>query len=896
VRDAHVVSGELRFEPIELQRGYANRWLRIDVGTNEISLQPVTQQMKDLWTGGKGFDLWLTFKEITMNTKWDSPENPICFSPGPLAGTTSFPGSGKTLVTAVSPLTNTIIDCNVGGYFGPYFKFAGFDALCIVGKAKEDVVILIDAVNKKITIEKAPLEHVDSHIIAEELTEMYADNEMDMRNIAVVSAGKGAEHARMGVLNFSFWDWRRRTVRLKQAGRGGIGTVFRDKKIKAMVMKNRGITPAWRIEENKAAKMVTPKKIAVQTCREDIDAIGKIIQKWNSDPDYLLEMMLDIQQRFRHISKTAIDELNRYTGISKAHLYHCATFYPSMSLEPKGETCIQVCTGGACQAKGAGLVLETLERHLGITVGQTTRDRKYTLEAVSCLGACEQAPVIKIGDRLVGEVSPENIRQILASKAGEPAQEKKADVGIQGLPAAVVMRGPQTAYAGFKKLVESRTQPEAIIDQIKKSGLRGRGGGGFFTGEKWEACRKAAAESNNSAVLVCNSAVIEPPAHAVIEGMLICALGVGAAQGYVCFRHEHKEAFERFEHAVNEARKKGLLGAKIPGTDLCFDIKLHRGAGGFVIGESSALLQSISGNVGEPQAKYIHSTEAGYKGKPTVVSNIETWANIPLIMEKGAGWFKKLGSGSGGSKMLLLSGDVKKSGIVEVAMGTTLREIVDNLGQGIAKKKRSVKAIQAGGPSGGFIPASMLDCKIDYESLHEAGSIMGSGSVVVKDNRKCIVDAARYSVEFLLNESCGKCTPCREGLYALHTTLDRICGGKGKKADIEFMREIAQTMKDTSLCQFGKTAASPVLSMISYFQNELEEHIQEKKCRCGVCKAMASFVINAQKCTGCTLCAKKCSAEAISGKKKEAHVIDPKKCISCGVCYDVCTFDAVEVK
>jgi len=296
MQKAHEVLYESSFELKELNKGYSDRTLRIDIEKNEITIHPVTRQMKDLWTGGKGFDLWLMLREITRETKWDSQENPICFSSGPLGGTTSFPGSGKTIVTTISPSTHSIMDCNVGGYFGPFLKFAGFDALVIVGKAREETIIFIDAVTKKITIESAPLESIDSHLLVEELTEMYADDDLDRRNISVVSAGRGAQHTRMGVLNFSFWDWRRNVARLKQAGRGGIGSVFRNKKLKALVIKNRDITPAWRVSENKVARWVAPKKISTQ-CSGEIAELDAVIKKWGNDPEFVIEMMQDIQDR-----------------------------------------------------------------------------------------------------------------------------------------------------------------------------------------------------------------------------------------------------------------------------------------------------------------------------------------------------------------------------------------------------------------------------------------------------------------------------------------------------------------------------------------------------------------------------------------------------------------------
>jgi NADH:ubiquinone oxidoreductase subunit E len=417
MREAHQVIHEFPFEIKDLNKGYSDRTLRIDLDSNEITTQPVSQQMKDLWVGGKGFDLWLMFQEINKDTKWDSHENPICFSSGPLGGTTSFPGSGKTLVTSVSPLTHSVIDCNVGGFFGPFLKFAGFDALTIVGKAEGETIILIDALKKKITIEKAPLESIDSHLLVEELTDMYAEDDLDRRNIAVVSAGRGAQYTRVGVLNFSFWDWRRNAVRLKQAGRGGVGTVFRDKNLKALIIKNRDISSAWRVHENKVAPMVSPKKISIQ-CKSEVEELDAIIKKWRSDPDYVIEMMQDIQDRFRHISKTAIDRLLFKTGVPKAYLYHIATFYKAFSLEEKGETIIQVCVGTTCHVKGAAKILDSFERELDVKTGRTTKDKKFTLEAVACLGACSIAPVVKMGEEVFGSVGAKDVVKLL-KRAGK---------------------------------------------------------------------------------------------------------------------------------------------------------------------------------------------------------------------------------------------------------------------------------------------------------------------------------------------------------------------------------------------------------------------------------------------------------------------------------------------
>jgi NADH:ubiquinone oxidoreductase subunit E len=414
LKKAHRVLYEYPFEVVQLEKGYARRWLRIDLNKPEAVIKPVTQQMIDLWTGGKGFDLWLMFQEISKDTRWDDPENPICFSPGPLGGTTSFPGSGKTLVTALSPLTHSVMDCNVGGFFGPYLKFSGFDALMVTGKAAGDVIVVIDGVAGRVTVEEAPLESIDSHLVAEELTEMYADSELDKRNVAVVSAGRGAENTYMGVLNFSFYDWRRRVARLKQAGRGGVGTVFRNKKIKALVIKNRDISPAWRVTKSKVEDMVVPKELPKCDCGSEIVAI---CEKWKNDPDYAIEIMQDVQDRFRCIPPVALEVITGQTGTPKAYLYHIATFFKSFSLEEKGEKIIEVCMGTTCHVKGAANILDSFERELNIKTGDTTPDKKFTLEAVACLGACSIAPVIKVGDEVIGNVQSKDIQKILKKAA-----------------------------------------------------------------------------------------------------------------------------------------------------------------------------------------------------------------------------------------------------------------------------------------------------------------------------------------------------------------------------------------------------------------------------------------------------------------------------------------------
>ena len=397
--------------------------------------------------------------------------------------------------------------------------------------------------------------------------------------------------------------------------------------------------------------------------------------------------------------------------------------------------------------------------------------------------------------------------------------------------------------------------------------------------------------------------IIETDPHSVIEGMMIGAFAVGASEGFVYVRKEYPLAMTRLRKAIDDARERGLLGHGIMGSEFAFDIHIHRGAGAFVCGESTALMASMSGKVGEPRAKYVHNVEFGYRDKPTVLNNVETWANIPVIIEKGSPWFASIGTGdvsenpwggSSGTKVFSLVGDINNTGLVEVPMGVTLREIIEDVGGGIPGG-RSFKAVQTGGPSGGCIPAEKLDMPIDFDSLTEAGSMMGSGGMIVMDDHTCMVDVARYFVEFLMDESCGKCTPCREGLYAMYQTLNRICDGNGTEGDIEFLEELAQTVNTTSLCQLGGTAGNPVLSTIRYFRDEYEKHIHDKTCPGGRCKALITYSIT-DNCTGCTLCAKNCPVEAISGERKQKHVIDTETCIKCGVCYEVCQFDAVEVR
>ena len=469
------------------------------------------------------------------------------------------------------------------------------------------------------------------------------------------------------------------------------------------------------------------------------------------------------------------------------------------------------------------------------------------------------------------------------------------------------------AYKGLASILDNKS-PAEVIAEITKSGLRGRGGGGFPAGVKWSSCVSASERTGGIPLIVCNAdegdpgaymdrSILESDPHSIVEGMAIGAYAIGAEEGYIYIRKEYPLAMEILENAIRQARERNLLGKGILGTDFSFDLVIHRGAGAFVCGESSALMISMSGMPGEPRAKYIHTVESGYKGRPTVLNNVETLANVPRIITRGAKWFASIGTGdvsenpwngSSGTKVFSLVGDIKNAGLVEIPMGITLREIIFDIGGGIPYEKE-FKAVQTGGPSGGVLPAEKLDLAVDFDTLTEAGSMMGSGGMIVMDDETCMVQIARYFIDFLQDESCGKCTPCREGLVAIRSILDRIIEGDGKDGDIELLEEYGRIMTESSLCALGQTAANPVLSTIRYFRDEYEEHIRDSKCKAGKCKALIEYRIIADNCTGCTLCAKNCPTDAIEGIQKEPHVIDQEKCIRCGVCREVCNFNAVEV-
>ncbi|RJQ65840.1 MAG: 4Fe-4S dicluster domain-containing protein [Desulfobacteraceae bacterium] len=457
-------------------------------------------------------------------------------------------------------------------------------------------------------------------------------------------------------------------------------------------------------------------------------------------------------------------------------------------------------------------------------------------------------------------------------------------------------------YASFLHVLHHMA-PAEIIRIVKNSGLRGRGGGGFPTGAKWETC----AAHSGERYVICNAdegdpgaymdrSILEGDPHSVIEGMLIAALAIGSGQGYIYVRKEYPLAVKRLKTAIGQAEAFGLLGDRIAGSAFGFKIKISTGAGAFVCGESTALMASLEGTVGRPRAKYIHTVEKGFRGSPSNLNNVETYACVPVILHKGADWFASMGTeGSKGTKVFSLVGKVKHTGLVEVPMGMSLRDIVFKIGGGVVKGK-TLKAVQTGGPSGGCIPEKLLDLPVDYQKLAQVGSIMGSGGMIVMDRDTCMVDIARYFLDFLKEESCGQCIPCREGIKQMLDILNNICQGNGKESDIALLEELAGMVKDASLCGLGTSAPNPVLTTISYFRDEYEAHIRDKKCPAGVCKALFHYEIDPQACNGCRLCFLKCPQQAVAGEKKQPHEVNQEKCIKCGICYEACKFDAVVIK
>ncbi|OGN95967.1 MAG: NADH dehydrogenase [Chloroflexi bacterium RBG_13_51_18] len=592
------------------------------------------------------------------------------------------------------------------------------------------------------------------------------------------------------------------------------------------------------------------------------------------------------------------------------------------------KTTVMICGGTGCQASRSSSVIEAIRSELS-KQGLTDSVR---LCVTGCHGFCEQGPVMIIepGNIFYCQVTPEDVFEIVfhtfvkgkvverllykdmvSGKSYQMETEipfyraQDRQILSQNLnvdPCSVEDYIISGGYSALTKVL-SGVSPEEIIKEIKSSGLRGRGGGGFPTGNKWSECREAPSAEK---YVICNAdegdpgaymdrCVLEGNPHLILEGMMIGAWAVGASKGYIYVRNEYPLAVKHSRIAVKQARELGLLGENILGSALSFDVEIARGGGAFVCGESTALMASVEGKVGEPRPKDVHTVVDGLYHKPTTLNNVETWANVPAIMLKGSSWFASKGTqGSKGTKILALTGRIKNTGLVEVAMGTPIRTVVFDIGGGAVDGK-AIKAVQTGGPSGGCLPVDKFDLAIDFDILAEAGSMVGSGGMVVMDEGSCMVDVAKYFLTFLQDESCGKCVPCRLGIDRMLEIITDITEGRGRPEQIDLLEELADTISQTALCGLGKTAPNPVISTLRYFRSEYEAHINNKKCPAGVCKSLITYSIDPEKCTGCGICLRVCSRKAITGEKKEPHVIDTELCQKCGVCISECKFDAIKV-
>jgi NADH:ubiquinone oxidoreductase subunit F (NADH-binding)/(2Fe-2S) ferredoxin/NAD-dependent dihydropyrimidine dehydrogenase PreA subunit len=589
----------------------------------------------------------------------------------------------------------------------------------------------------------------------------------------------------------------------------------------------------------------------------------------------------------------------------------------------ENDTVIRVCMGPAGIAANGKQVLEAFQDALSRSTSQAAVKENCSSHQVGCLGLCARDVLVEIhraGTKIVYQyVKPDMVPRIVEEHiiGGTPVKEWLVDNAYDAFykkQVKVVLSdcgridpeevSAYEAIGGYEAArdVLKTWKPEEVIEEIKLSGLRGRGGAGFPTGLKWELGRKAAGKTK---YIVCNAdegdpgafmdrAVIEGNPHTVIEGMIIGAYALGASHGYVYIRAEYPLAVERLKRALAQATERGYLGSNIFGSNFSFDIKIKLGAGAFVCGEETALIASIEGQRGTPRAKPPFPVNRGLWQLPTVINNVETLANIPYIIQRGCGWYASYGTEkSKGTKVFALTGKIKNPGLIEIPMGITLREIIEEIGGGIESGK-PLKAVQTGGPSGGCIPASMLDLNVDYESLAKVGSIVGSGGMIVVDEDDCMVNMAKYFVQFTQAESCGKCVPCRVGTKRLLETLERITSGHGRSSDIERLEKLGAGIKSTALCGLGQTAPNPILSTIKYFREEFEAHIKDKKCPAKVCKGLLTYSISEEKCKACGACLRACPSSAITGAKKVPHKIDQSKCIKCGSCFEVCKFNSVE--
>ena len=591
--------------------------------------------------------------------------------------------------------------------------------------------------------------------------------------------------------------------------------------------------------------------------------------------------------------------------------------------------CISICAGAGCVASGADEVIAAFKSEIETQGLQADVDTKGT----GCPGFCERGPVVVIypAEICYLQVKAEDVREIVEQTIKEnkiierllyedPATGEKAvkesDISFYKNQERTVLCNNIKVdsrsiddylsiggYSALAKALGEMTDIE-VLAEVKKSNLRGRGGAGFPTGRKWEGSRNAsepikyvivnADEGDPGAFM--DRALLEGNPHSILEGLIIGGYAISANEGYFYVRQEYPLAVENINLAIKQAKDYGLLGKNILGSGFDFKVIVHQGAGAFVCGESTALMTSLEGKVGEPRPKYTRSNIKGLWNRPSVLNNVETWANVPLIVNKGADWFTSIGTESSkGTKIFSLVGKITNTGLVEVPMGMTLRDIIYKIGGGIPGGKK-FKAVQTGGPSGGCIPEELLDLEVGFDELSKAGSMMGSGGMIVLDEDTCMVDVARYFINFLTDESCGKCVPCREGLRQMHKILTNITEGKGKEGDIELLQDLAETAVEASLCALGKSAPNPFLSTLRYFRDEYEAHIKEKRCPALSCKQLIAYHIDPDKCQACMICLRKCPADAIDGGKKKIHIIDQEKCTNCGTCFEVCPprFGAIE--
>lgn len=589
---------------------------------------------------------------------------------------------------------------------------------------------------------------------------------------------------------------------------------------------------------------------------------------------------------------------------------------------------VRVCGGTGCRARGSEEVLARCREVLA----EVGADRDIEVIFTGCHGLCERGPLVIAPPQEIfyQRVEPDDARAVItrtvlggerierllptdpltgrrvAHESELPfyAKQRRITLRLNGLidPMNIDEYIAQGGYQSLATVLAAR-DPLGVIETIERAGLRGRGGAGFPTGKKWRLCRAAPGEikyvvgngDEGDPGAFMDRSLLEGNPHIVLEGMIIGAYAIGATQGIVYVREEYPLAVKTITTAIAQARDYGLLGSNIFMSGFSFDIEVARGAGAFVAGEETALIAAVEGRKSEPRQRPPYPVECGLWGKPTVINNVETWATVPIIIEKGAEWYAQIGTEtSKGTKIFSLVGKIANTGLVEVPLGITLREIIYDIGGGMSNG-RQLKAVQTGGPSGGCIPRELIDLPVDYESLIRVGSMMGSGGMIVMDDRTCMVDVARYFMDFLRDESCGKCLSCREGTQRMYEILSAICEGRATEQDIETLEELAQVVADTSLCGLGQTAPNPVVSTLRYFRSEYEAHVRERRCPAGVCKALIHYRIRPEQCTGCLACIPSCPAGAIAGELKQPHVIDQGACIKCGICSEVCTFDAIEV-